>query len=553
MSSRFAVLACAVAVFAAGCQSAATPASPQPTWYGAAKGVYARNCIACHKPGGAGPIDFTSYDAAKAALPTALADIASGRMPPWMPDPNCRHYQEERLILPADVTILQAWQAVGAPLGDPSEEPAPATQTAGDGLAATPDQQLQMKEPYTPSTAANDDYRCFLLGDALPAELFMTASDVLPGANGLVHHVLIFMVFPEEAGALQALDDADAGPGYTCFGGPGVAPTQTIAAWVPGATPQIMNPDSAVRLPKGARLVMQVHYNLQGHTLAPDESTLRMWLRPTAPQFMVRAMPVADLGLHIAAGDAHAQAELVTTNTGATPWVIVSAAGHMHRLGTEIKVVSLAASGTQTCLMDLPKWDFNWQQFYRFRTGEEVRVQPGEQVKMTCTWDNSASHQPIINGVQGVPKDVWWGESTSDEMCLSYLSIVEPYQPYVPTSADACKTFDGCFTNCQGDFATCILQCAKAAGNVCQRCVISGLMQCTAEPPPGVPGCGPQSQGIVNCLNACAAKGTGTQACVLADCLSDLTDWSSCAKPVIAAGACDVQQKACGISLAPTN
>ncbi len=546
MSSRLALFA---VLLAAGCQAAAPAASPLPTWYGAAKGVYARNCTVCHKPGGAGPIDFTNYDAAKAALPTALADIASGRMPPWMPDPNCRHYQDERLMPPADVTVLQAWQTAGAPLGDPSEEPAAVTPTGDTSLPPTPDQQLQMPAPYTPSTAANDDYRCFLLGDALPTEQWMTASNVLPGASGLVHHVLIFMVFPEEVGALQALDDAEPGPGYTCFGGPGVAPTQTIAAWVPGATPQIMNADAAVRLPKGARLVMQVHYNLQGHTLAPDQSTLQMWLRPTAPQFMVRAMPVADLGLHLAAGDAHAQAELVTTNTGKTPWVIVSAAGHMHRLGTEIKVVSLAASGTETCLMDLPKWDFNWQQFYRFRTGEEVYVQPGEKVKMTCTWDNSASHQPVINGVQATPKDVWWGESTADEMCLSYLSIVEPYQPYVPTGADACKGFDACFAGCSGDMATCMLQCSKAAGSVCQRCVVQTMMQCTAEPPPGVPGCGPQAQAIITCLNDCAGQATGAQACVVSQCLGDLSAWSTCAKPVVAAGACDVQQKACGISL----
>ncbi len=546
MFSRLAIFAI---LLATGCQAAAPATSPQPTWYGAAKGVYARNCTVCHKPGGAGPIDFTSYDAAKAVLPTALADIASGRMPPWMPDPNCRHYQDERLMPPADVTVLQAWQAAGAPLGDPSEEPAAATQTADTSLPATPDQQLQMKEPYTPSTAANDDYRCFLLGDALPTEQWMTASNVLPGANGLVHHVLIFMVFPEEAGALQALDDAEAGPGYTCFGGPGVAPTQTIAAWVPGATPQVMNAGSAVRLPKGARLVMQVHYNLQGHTLAADQSTLQMWLRPTAPQFMVRAMPVADLGLHLAAGDAHAQAELVTTNNTKAPWVIVSAAGHMHRLGTEIKVVALGAGGTETCLMDLPKWDFNWQQFYRFRTGEEVYVQPGEKVKMTCTWDNSPSNQPIINGIRSVTKDVWWGESTADEMCLSYLSIVEPYQPYVPTGADACKGFDACFAGCSGDMATCMLQCSKAAGSVCQHCVVQTMMQCTAEPPPGVPGCGPQAQAIISCLNDCAGQATGAQACIVSKCLSDLSAWSTCAKPVVAAGACDVQQKACGISL----
>lgn len=535
------------------CQTATTPAatSTGPTWYSAAKGVYARNCTTCHQPGGAGPLDFTAYATAKAALPTAIAQIEAGKMPPWMPDPTCRRYEDERILPPADLQTLKDWQANGAPEGLASEEPTAATATT-TGPTGKADVELKMPAPYTPVSTANDDYRCFLLGDPLAQEQWMTASQVKPGADGLVHHVLIFLIFPEQATKLQELDDAVPGPGYTCYGGPGLNPTQTIAAWVPGATPQLAGTDTAVRLPKGARLVMQVHYNLQGHTPAPDQTSLQMWLRSTPPQFMVRAMPVANLGLHLAAGDAHATAEMTTTNNTVKPWKIVGAAGHMHRLGTEIKVTKLAAEGTETCLMDLPHWDFNWQQTYRFRAGEEVLVQPGESVKMSCTWDNSASNQSSVNGTLMTPKDVWWGESTADEMCLSYLSLVEPYVPYVPTSADACKTFDSCFSTCKSGLSLCIFQCATAAGKDCQRCAIQSLLFCTAEPPPGVEGCGPQVQSVINCLNGCQAKGpTGAAACVLTSCTDSLSAWDTCAKPVFATGACDAQQKACGISLKP--
>ena len=38
---------------------------------------------------------------------------------------------------------------------------------------------------------------------------------------------------------------------------------------------------------------------------------------------------------------------------------------------------------------------------------------------MGCTWDNSASNQPIVDGEVKEPVDVAWGAGTSDEMCLS--------------------------------------------------------------------------------------------------------------------------------------
>ena len=37
---------------------------------------------------------------------------------------------------------------------------------------------------------------------------------------------------------------------------------------------------------------------------------------------------------------------------------------------------------------------------------------------MTCSWDNSASNQQIIDGDILEPIDVQWGEGTTDEMCL---------------------------------------------------------------------------------------------------------------------------------------
>ena len=46
-----------------------------------------------------------------------MAGVEAGRMPPWQPSPDCRSYEGERIMSPADKGALRAWLDAGAPLG----------------------------------------------------------------------------------------------------------------------------------------------------------------------------------------------------------------------------------------------------------------------------------------------------------------------------------------------------------------------------------------------------------------------------------------------------
>jgi len=52
-----------------------------------------------------------------------------------------------------------------------------------------------------------------------------------------------------------------------------------------------------------------------------------------------------------------------------------------------------------------------------------VKVNPGDSVTVTCEYDNSPEHQPLLLGQKITPRDVGWGEGTFDEMCLNYAWI----------------------------------------------------------------------------------------------------------------------------------
>ena len=70
-----------------------------------------------------------------------------------------------------------------------------------------------------------------------------------------------------------------------------------------------------------------------------------------------------------------------------------------------------SVGGESTCLVDVPKWDFQWQQFYFYQSHTGIAVKPNSTLKLTCTWNN-----PTSNTVR-------WGESTDDEMCLAFLYV----------------------------------------------------------------------------------------------------------------------------------
>jgi hypothetical protein len=90
---------------------------------------------------------------------------------------------------------------------------------------------------------------------------------------------------------------------------------------------------------------------------------------------------------------------------------------HMHLLGKRIAVSLLGGPMT----IELPHWDFHWQNTYRFAS--PLTLHPTDMVQLECDYDNSAANQPVVMGQQQPSRDVKWGESTLDEMCVTVLTV----------------------------------------------------------------------------------------------------------------------------------
>ena len=95
----------------------------------------------------------------------------------------------------------------------------------------------------------------------------------------------------------------------------------------------------------------------------------------------------------------------------------------MHLLGQKIKAYAIQPNLDTLKLIDIPHWDFHWQDFYFFKNIQ--KAEQGAKLKAECTYDNTSSN---IHNPNNPPQTVYAGLNTSDEMFLVYAH----YMLYFP-------------------------------------------------------------------------------------------------------------------------
>lgn len=415
-----------------GASPDASTSPTNPTYWAHVAPILQQQCTQCHTVGGLGPFPLDAYASARAQGESIARSVTDGSMPPWMPASTCRPLQHARVLPPSDIATLQRWVSTGMAEGDR------ASFVARPGTVANlPDRAsltVQPTEPYVPPRDRMDDYHCFVMDPALTTARDLIGVRFTPGEPRTVHHVIVYEIKQAALDELQRLDDAEPGPGYTCFGGPRVNAggtgqrIQFVAGWAPGGPPLHMPPGTGIRLSPGSRLVMQVHYNQANGRDLSDRTRTELFFSDQPVSRVAYVIPLAQTSFTVPAGAreteviAEAQLRRYGVPLNAT---IYGVSPHMHTLGTSATVeVERAGGAGRECMIDIPRWDFHWQQFYLFE--EPMRITPDDTIRVRCHFDNTPARQPIVDGIQQPPRDVHWGEGTFDEMCINFFYATVP-------------------------------------------------------------------------------------------------------------------------------
>jgi len=370
--------------------------------------ILMKNCAQCHQTGGIAPFPLLTYDETKPLAGLIKDRTAAREMPPFNPN-NCGHcntFQEAKWLDAEEIALISAWADSGAAPGDLTK--APPAPAPPEGLKEA-NKTIDMGVSYTPDASKVDDYRCFVVDPGLTADAFLTAYEVMPGEKRVVHHVIAFALDNASADAeADANDAAEAGPGYTCYGGPGVAASRFVAGWAPGGGPTRFPAGTGLKLEAGRKMVLQIHYNLASGAL-PDQTKLAVALAPSVDK-EASITRIAAKNINLPPGQPLVTAtndELIPALAGTvTIWGV---APHMHVAGKTMNIES-DHSGQKQCLLDVGNWDFHWQSFSMY--DKPLTVQGGDTIRITCGYDTTGRDNVTVSG-----------EGTEDEMCIGFFYV----------------------------------------------------------------------------------------------------------------------------------
>ena len=367
------------------------------------------NCVECHHSGGVGPFALDSYDAIIEHAGMIRKQVERGAMPPWfaaaLEGQTHSPWANDRSLSERDRADLLLWLGSDRPKGDVADAPTP-RQFPSEWSIGKPDAVIAAAKPISIKAEGTMPYQHVTVTTDFAEDRWVRGYEILPTERQVVHHVIV-TVF--EKGRKVRGGGDEGSEGYW-------------AAYVPGNTKQIYPAGFARKLPAGATVSFQIHYTPNGKAV---EDTMRMGLlfAQEPPKYVVHTTALPNARIHIPAGAANhvetAQRKL-PVDINAMAWM-----AHMHVRGKAFKFEAISPDGKTETLLDIPRYDFNWQLRYDYVM---PRFLPrGTTLKITAVFDNSTENPANPDPT----KNVRWGQQTYDEMMIGYLEHYTPLNPEV--------------------------------------------------------------------------------------------------------------------------
>jgi mono/diheme cytochrome c family protein len=378
----------------------AAPADGTVTFTKDVAPILYKSCVECHRPTMFAPMSLMTYDDARPYARSIKQRVVSRAMPPWGADPAHGVFKNDPRLSEKEIETIVAWADNGAPKGDDKDLPN-APQFADGWTIGKPDVVFAMTEDFAIPAAGEIPYQYLRVPTNLAEDKWIQAIEIRPGANAQVHHVL---AFTQPAG--QPLSPGGA-LGPTNIGG--VTPNK----------PGLVYPEGVGRMLRAnSDIVLQVHYTTNG-TATTDRTRVGIIFAKQPPTKIATGGMVLQPRFVIPAYDGNAEVKGMTLLK--TDTVVTALTPHMHVRGKDMLYIAHYPDGTSETLLNVPKYDFNWQITYELA---KPKVLPaGTTVEVIAHFDNSKANK--FN--PDPSKDVKWGDQTWEEMMIGFWStVVDP-------------------------------------------------------------------------------------------------------------------------------
>ncbi len=359
--------------------------------------IFNKRCVECHRGGEIAPFPLTSFEETVGWEAMIAEVIDEGRMPPWNANPEFGHFRNDARLSADEKQTILTWIQNGCPEGDRSDLP-PAPEFVKGWRMPEPDQVIKVREePFKVPATGVVDYQYFQVDLGFTEDKYITAAEARPGNPTVVHHIIAFLQVPGQ-------QDVSLG--------------SMLIGYAPGTAPLIFSEGTAMKVPAGSKILFEMHYTPNG-TEQTDLSYIGLKFTDAA-NVKQEVVGVEALNSKFSIPPGAADHTVKATEKFREDLTLLSVTPHMHLRGKAFRYEAKYPDGKSEVLLDVPKYDFNWQLRYEF--AEPKLIPRGTVVECIATFDNSAGNPNNPDP----SKTIRWGQQSWDEMMIGFFTAVRP-------------------------------------------------------------------------------------------------------------------------------
>ena len=360
--------------------------------------IVQKHCVACHRPGEIGPFTLTSFADVVNWSATIREVVDEQRMPPWHANADTGEFLNDRRLPDRDRKLLFDWIDNGMPAGNSADLPEPPKFVEGWEIPH-PDLIVEMTKPFHVPARGTVEYQYFEVDQTFQEDKWIVAAEARPGNRAVVHHLLLFYVPP---GNKRQIQEASL--------------VNSVATFAPGMPAWQARPGMAKRIPAGSKLYFQAHYTPNGAAAVDLSRAGLVFTDPKTVEKQLKTDAVVNFRLQIPPKSDNVRFE--AAHRFGRDMRLVSLLPHMHLRGKAFRIEAVDPEGERRLLLDVPRYDFNWQNSYVFV--EPLKMREGTTLQCTAWYDNSEKNPANPDPT----KTVGWGDQTWEEMLVAQFEAV---------------------------------------------------------------------------------------------------------------------------------
>ncbi|MBU6318398.1 MAG: hypothetical protein KGS00_01995 [Alphaproteobacteria bacterium] len=353
-------------------------------------------CVDCHQPGGIGPFQMTSYEVIKGFAPMIREAIRVDRMPPYDVDRHVNLFQNDENLTEAETKTLVHWIEAGAPRGEGEDPLLKGVTERPEWPLGKPDLVVEIPSYEIPASGVVD-YQVPVVASPLKEGKWLAATTFKAGERQGVHHIL--------AGWVPKMPEKGKG---------GFDWDISMGGYAVGSESNLAPEGWGTYVPAGGAFNFQMHYTPFGKAVT-DASKIGFYFLDKAPELVKRQIVIADPTITIKPNTSRHHERAYVQFPAAVQ--IYASQPHAHYRGYASKLTAVLPDGTEKVLLNMPKYDFNWQREYIYKDLIEL---PAETKLVADYWYDNSDLNPANPDPN---KEVVWGDQSFEEMLFTSVQF----------------------------------------------------------------------------------------------------------------------------------